>query len=49
VNSVISEQGSALAYAVTEGSETGKSNDFCGSWIALRFQVKNQMNSRTQI
>jgi hypothetical protein len=28
---VVSEQGSALAYAVTEGSETGKSNDLCSS------------------
>jgi hypothetical protein len=31
VNSVISEQGSALAYAVTEGSEVGKSNNLCSS------------------
>jgi hypothetical protein len=28
---VISEQGSTLAYAVTERSETGKSNDLCSS------------------
>jgi hypothetical protein len=28
---VISEQGSVLAYAVTERSETGKSNDLCSS------------------
>jgi hypothetical protein len=32
-DSVISEQGSALAYAVTEWSETGKSNDLCSSWF----------------
>jgi hypothetical protein len=31
VNSVMSEQGSMLAYAVTERSETGKSNDLCSS------------------
>jgi hypothetical protein len=30
-DSVISEQGSALAYAVTERSETGKSNNLCSS------------------
>jgi hypothetical protein len=29
---VISEQGSTLAYAVTEWGETGKSNDLCSSW-----------------
>jgi hypothetical protein len=28
---VISEQGSVLAYAVTEWGETGKSNDLCSS------------------
>jgi hypothetical protein len=28
---VISEQGSTLAYAVTERSETGKSNNLCSS------------------
>jgi hypothetical protein len=32
---VISEQGSVLAYAVTEGSETGKSNDLCSSRLIL--------------
>jgi hypothetical protein len=32
---VMSEQGSALAYAVTEGSETGKSNDLCSSRLIL--------------
>jgi hypothetical protein len=31
VNSVMSEQGSMLAYAVTEGSETGKLNNLCSS------------------
>jgi hypothetical protein len=30
-DSVVSEQGSALAYAVTERSETGKSNNLCSS------------------
>jgi hypothetical protein len=33
VDSVVSEQGSVLAYAVTEGSETGKLNDLCSSWF----------------
>jgi hypothetical protein len=32
-DSVISEQGSTLAYAVTEWGETGKSNDLCNSWV----------------
>jgi hypothetical protein len=32
VDSVISEQGSVLAYAVTERGETGKSNDLYSSW-----------------
>jgi hypothetical protein len=32
---MISEQGSALAYAVTERSETGKSNDLCSSRLVL--------------
>jgi hypothetical protein len=31
----MSEQGSALTYAVTEGSETGKSNDLCSSRLVL--------------
>jgi hypothetical protein len=31
VNSVVSEQGSALAYAITEGSETGMSDNLCSS------------------
>jgi hypothetical protein len=35
VNSVVSEQGSALAYTVTEGSETGKSNNLCSSGLVL--------------
>jgi hypothetical protein len=29
---VMSEQGSTLAYAVTEWGETGKLNDLCSSW-----------------
>jgi hypothetical protein len=29
----MSEQGSALAYAVIEGSETGKSNNLCSSGL----------------
>jgi hypothetical protein len=32
---VISEQGSMLAYAVTEWGETGKSNDWCSSWVLV--------------
>jgi hypothetical protein len=32
---VTSEQGSVLAYAVTEGSETGKSNNLCSSRLVL--------------
>jgi hypothetical protein len=40
----MSEQGSALAYAVTERSETGKSNNLCSSW----FLSKSQYDSRTQ-
>jgi hypothetical protein len=43
-DSVISEQGSALAYAVTERGETGKSNDLCSSWVlgSVRSDVKSQ-------
>jgi hypothetical protein len=49
VDSVISEQGSTLAYAVTERSETGKSNNLCSSWgSVLRSDVKSQYDSRTQ-
>jgi hypothetical protein len=42
---VISEQGSALAYAVTEESETGKSNDLCSSGVLLS---ESRYDSRTQ-
>jgi hypothetical protein len=49
---VISEQGSALAYAVTERSETGKLNDLCSSKGVLvlvpRSDVESQYDSRTQ-
>jgi hypothetical protein len=43
-DSVISEQGSTLAYAVTEWGETGKSNDLCSSWVSgsTRSDVKSQ-------
>jgi hypothetical protein len=43
-DSMISEQGSALAYAVTEWSETGKLNDLCSSWVlgSVRFDVKSR-------
>jgi hypothetical protein len=38
----MSEQGSVLAYAVTERSETGKSNDLCSSLgFVLRSDVKS--------
>jgi hypothetical protein len=46
---VISEQGSTLAYAVTEGSETGKSNDLCSSWIGLEYDSSmSRIDTRTQ-
>jgi hypothetical protein len=32
VNSVVSEQGSALAYAVTERGETGKHEAYAAPW-----------------
>jgi hypothetical protein len=35
VDLVVSEQGSTPAYAVTERSETGKSNDLCSSRLVL--------------
>jgi hypothetical protein len=52
-DSVISEQGSALAYAVTEWSETGKSNDLCSSWFwgcsgSEVLECKSRYDSRTQ-
>jgi hypothetical protein len=51
-DSVVSEQGSTLAYAVTEWGETGKSNDLCSSWSSgsgsVRSNVKSQCDSRTQ-
>jgi hypothetical protein len=49
---VISEQGSTLAYAVTEGSETGKSNDLCSLRLVLVPEVlqcsRVEYDSRTQ-
>jgi hypothetical protein len=45
---VVSEQGRMLAYTVTEGSETGKSNNLCSSWTCSGILSKSQCDSRTQ-
>jgi hypothetical protein len=47
---MISEQGSTLAYAVTEGSETRKSNDLCSSWFwSLQVEINMIQELRLKV
>jgi hypothetical protein len=48
--SQFTDEGSALAYTVTEGSETGKSNDLCSSWFwSLQVEVNMIQELRLKV